>query len=516
MTDPPKRTSVTLREIFYADMVTAMRMLWARMMEHPLMTVFFGLITVIAIWLIIFMIHFLETNIPYDSAEPLLTSQSIGILFFLVVLVRMLIYVYRRLLRAEELRMILTMDLDLRALVAGKFLANIFSIMVLIGGGFALVTLMLLTIGVNILEFPNEILVIVPEGLMLFTLASCLGLVLPIFLQIRPRRSGMIPLGAAVVIMSASLMMLRNIPHAEKGALYYSIMASLTLVSLVLVAQAHRFLLEAWNRQLSRPLRLRRKEDSVDRFSLERGLGPVLNRQEMLLTKKEMIILIRERDAIATMATSVFLAISLVVLYQAIGPHSEINSPGAMFIYPFVLGFSLFLGATLQCGLIGLASIGLEGRRLWIMKSLPIPGISVLKGKATTILILALPFVVLIVFPISIVESFPLTLVAFFSIEAVVLVIAFTGIGIYSGAKFPNFDESLRNMPDLMSQFVIISLCGLVACILLGIPAGLMLVRHEVGLIASIVAVGWATVVLIFCLDRGERAFDEIGADRFL
>ena len=86
---------MTLREIFYADMVTAMRMLWARMMEHPFMTVFFGLITVIAIWLIIFMIHFLETNIPYDSDEPLLTGQSIGILFFLLVLVRMLIYVYK-------------------------------------------------------------------------------------------------------------------------------------------------------------------------------------------------------------------------------------------------------------------------------------------------------------------------------------------------------------------------------------------------------------------------------------
>jgi ABC-2 type transport system permease protein len=203
-------------------------------------------------------------------------------------------------------------------------------------------------------------------------------------------------------------------------------------------------------------------------------------------------------------------------LFNLIGPHGNINNMYSKFLYPMIIGLALFLGAVLQCSLIGLASISMEGKPFWILKSLPVSASTVLKGKSLSIFILALPTVILIPIPLTILDGFPFLIGLFFIIEAFALVIAFTGIGIWSGSKMPNFDETMRNMPDLMSQFSITFISGFATIFLLGIPSALLTVNHTAGVVSSALACGWALVLFIVCLDIGKRAYDNIGSDLYM
>ena len=181
-----------------------------------------------------------------------------------------------------------------------------------------------------------------------------------------------------------------------------------------------------------------------------------------------------------------------------------------------IIGLALFLGATLQCSLIGLASISMEGKPFWILKSLPVSGSTVLKGKSLAILTLAVPTVILIPVPLSILDGFPIFVSSFFFIEALVLVIAFTGIGIWSGSKMPNFDETMRNMPDLMSQFSITFISAFVALLLFALPAFILTQSHLIGIVAALDALGWAFVIYMLGLKLGKDAYDDIGSDLYM
>ena len=70
--------------------------------------------------------------------------------------------------------------------------------------------------------------------------------------------------------------------------------------------------------------------------------------------------------------------------------------------------------------------------------------------------------------------------VAFFVVETLVLVCAFTGIGLWVGAAYPNFDESRGGTPDVMSMFLMSLLCLGVAVLILGI-GGLALAGPPIG-----------------------------------
>jgi len=99
---------------------------------------------------------------------------------------------------------------------------------------------------------------------------------------------------------------------------------------------------------------------------------------------------------------------------------------------------------------------------------------------------------------------------------AVVLIISFSGIGIWGATRFPNFDPTARNMPDLISQFFIMSVCGLITVLIGGIPAALMTMNYVVGLVAILVALGWSITIFIWALDRGQIGYDEIGAELYM
>jgi ABC-2 type transport system permease protein len=186
------------------------------------------------------------------------------------------------------------------------------------------------------------------------------------------------------------------------------------------------------------------------------------------------------------------------------------------YMYPGLLAVFMFLGTLMISALIGLAMISVEGRALYIIKSLPVHNLDVLKGKSLALLIIGFPIIIPMAFLLPIVAGFPLQVTIFYFLLSLVFVTSFTGIGIWGGTRFPNFDPTARNMPDIMSQFLIMSVCIICTLFIGGIPAFLMMQNNIIGLVAIIVALGWAVTIFIIALNRGQVGYEQIGSDMYM
>lgn len=200
---------------------------------------------------------------------------------------------------------------------------------------------------------------------------------------------------------------------------------------------------------------------------------PGMDWQVFVLARKEILNAMRERDVISAVLTSVVMGILLVVMYSL-----GLDKVGGMedeLTMPIFLAMGLFLGALLHCAMLGSAAIGAEGKKLWIFKSLPVKAKLVLRAKAVALMFLSIPSMLIILLPLPIVAGFPWAVTVFFMLIAVILVLSLTGMGLYVGAMFANFDDANRGQPDFMVQFMIMAFASILGLVLLALPAAVML-----------------------------------------
>ena len=166
-------------------------------------------------------------------------------------------------------------------------------------------------------------------------------------------------------------------------------------------------------------------------------------------------------------------------------PNEPVGDLPPKLYYPGMLAISLYLGALLQCTMLGSTILGVEGKRLWIMKSNPVESLLIMKGKAFALLFMAFPGLLSIWLPICILAEFPLEVTLFFGECLLILLFVNTGLGIWAGSAFANFDESDRGNPDILVQFMLMGTSAFFSAILLILPASVMLYNHSIGLLAG-------------------------------
>ena len=113
--------------------------------------------------------------------------------------------------------------------------------------------------------------------------------------------------------------------------------------------------------------------------------------------------------------------------------------------------------------LLGLASVG---KTFWILH---VALVKVFAADSIALLALTPLTISVVSVPLPLLLGMPVHWVAFYVVETLVLVGAFTGIGLWAGAAYPNFDESRGGTPDVMSMFLMSLLCLGVAVLILGI-----------------------------------------------
>jgi hypothetical protein len=492
--------------IFYSDILTSYRVFVDRIKKHPILTVFFGFIAIGITWMIVNISIRLQ-NMDWGEEPVYIERWVFSIVFFSFIFGKVALYTYRKVLKEREMLTLFSQPVEITQIMIGKFLANFFYISVLLLTGFLLIYSWII-IEIGFIGIPLDILA---EGLLLGLLGLSLGYTIPIQLQLKPFTRKVLHLSSNVMLIGIVSIPIR---FFIRDAVFFTILVIITIVSYILVAYTNKFTLSAWLAQLSKPLAS--DEAGRDRLIADAKQTGIISKHAWLVAKKELILLIREKDAIVTIIAAVFLSVASVAVYLYYGPEGVPNTSMGVYMYPGLLAVFMFLGTLMISALIGLAMISVEGRALYIIKSLPVHNLDVLKGKSLALLIIGFPIIIPMSFILPMVAQFPIHVTLFFIILSLVFVTSFTGIGIWGGTRFPNFDTTTRNMPDIMSQFFIMTVCIICTLFIGGIPAFIMIQNNIIGILAILVALGWAVTILIVALDRGQVGYEQIGSDQYM
>ena len=247
-----------------------------------------------------------------------------------------------------------------------------------------------------------------------------------------------------------------------------------------------------------------------------RWLNLILGNRSSSICSKEVISSIRERDVLSSAFSTFSIAFILVFWWFKVGlPSEPIGDLPPTLYYPGMLAISLYMGALLQCTMLGSTILGVEGKRLWIMKSNPVESILIMKGKAAALVMMALPGLIAIWLPICLLAQFPVKVTIFFGECLLILLFCNTGLGIWAGSAFANFDESDRGNPDILVQFMLMGTSALFSSIILILPSTVMLWDHNIGLIAGLIFVVVAFGIMFAGIRSAASAYRYIFIDSY-
>ena len=245
-------------------------------------------------------------------------------------------------------------------------------------------------------------------------------------------------------------------------------------------------------------------------------LSPIVGRRASAICSKEVTSSIRERDVLSSAFSTFSISLLMIFWWFKVGiPNEPVGNLPPKLYYPGMLAISLYLGALLQCTMLGTTMLGVEGKRLWIMKSNPVESLLIMRGKAFALLFMALPGLLSIWLPICILAKFPFEVTLFFGECVLILLFVNTGLGIWSGSAFANFDESDRGNPDILVQFMLMGTSAFFSSIMLILPASVMLYNHNIGLLAGGIFVILSYAIMIAGIRASSSAYRSIYIDSY-
>jgi hypothetical protein len=139
----------------------------------------------------------------------------------------------------------------------------------------------------------------------------------------------------------------------------------------------------------------------------------------------------------------------------------------------------------------------------------PVSGGDIVRGKMLAVLLM-LPFVVLFVaIPIPLVSGLSWVAMLFSGIGAAVMFLSATGIGLWHGARNPNYDESSGNAPDVMTMYTFMLLILFLSSALLLPPLAIALADRFLGFLALVMALDISLLILYLGSKGAVKGFSE-------
>ena len=90
------------------------------------------------------------------------------------------------------------------------------------------------------------------------------------------------------------------------------------------------------------------------------------------------------------------------------------------------------------------------------------------------------------------------------------MVFAFTGIGTWFGARYPNFEEAMKGNPDIVTMYIYSMLCLLLGAIIVGLPFAVLLFDPFLGMLSIIFAADVGLFILYGGIKMAGREFDRM------
>jgi hypothetical protein len=222
------------------------------------------------------------------------------------------------------------------------------------------------------------------------------------------------------------------------------------------------------------------------------GLSPA----ESAIVRKDWRSLTRRREMARFLAIPFVLAISMAISFLPLGGGSFAEAPGLLVLVPLYL-----LPVAIFCGILSMTSMGQEGYAVWHLYVAPLSPKQLLSAKLSFAVILGLTFDVGMLLALSLfLETVTANFLVLLTL-GVIVVFEESTLGVYFGAKFPDFRETIRSRfvsfwGSLIGVFLSLIIAMLTAAPILAsmiimrtITAGLVIVGLAIG--ATVSVLGW-------------------------
>ena len=496
--------------ILALDPISSSRKVQARMRKNWFMTMWFLGLFIVSVWAVLLLTSAIASDETWRDSDLVIKPGTLLIFIFLIFLGKSLMDADYNAVGSKELLFLMSTTVRPEKIALAKF-ARItvynLTLLALALGTVAIIHKMSFYYG-------KRAFVMGPEGIswhlfldmiFLIIIASALGLVYSILGGL-PLWKRLVGIGTVSQVITFIGYMLRSM-RLQEG--YTSIILLCTVfLSVALVKFASYWFEEAWIERTSgkKAAFFQKKASSRWWNSLLSHLDPDI----AILVRKELVINVQKREIAGNLIAIFGLAGIMMYAWREVATMENIPATVTALVYPVIIACGIYLSATLQCALIGLGSVGKEGTKFWVVRSLPVSGLVVFKAKALAILAMSPITVVCIAIPLPLILGYSATWVVYFICITIALLFAFTGVGLALGARYPNFDEAWGGTPDIMTMYLTMIMCLGLAIGMIG-PSGIILSKNvAVGLLSTAFFIAFGFIILCIGILEGAKRYDRI------
>jgi len=475
--------------VYAADVVDAFRALSVRVRRRRSGVLWFALLFAGSVWVGLRLVEIaLTVGLP---ANLQVTTGTLLFAAFFGMLAKGAVDAYHRAIHPESLVFLLVQPVSRGAIALGKFLTVLWFNLAFVAAALALAVAFVAS-GIRVplpWEFAASLVLAVVSGL-----ASGFALaVLGSLSTWRRKLAGLASYAPAIGLGYASLV-------AANASLQDSVLvlAALTAVSLAAVVASARFLVEAWNNQTAgrrRPGKPRHYVRLAD-AKLE------------ALVDLELKTMVRKRQLLLAFATILVVGIAPLGTFAVVGHPAGLPPSVAGVFYPFILAAAVYVAAATQLAVPGLAALGKELDRLWITRSLPVPGRTAYAAKTIAILLFVPAVVLGVALPLPLFAGFPLAVTAFIVLVSLAVCLTLVALGVYGGARSPNFDPNTGGLPDSIAMYNVFLAALVLAFLVIAVPAGLYQFDRVLGILGAVLVADLSALAVVLSAKSAARRYD--------
>ena len=479
--------------VYTADVLDGVRAVMARVRRQKSGAVWFVLLFAGTVWLVL---RLAEFTIAFGLPPTLeITPGTLLFIAFFATLGKGAVDAYHRAIRPDSLVFLLSQPMSRRAVALGKFLTVLAFNLAFLAAGLGL-AVVFVAAGMDVplpWEFGASLILAVIAGL-----AS--GFALAILGSLGTWRRKAAGLASYAPVIAAVYVALESSNPTLPQA-FVSLLAVTPVALAAVLASAH-LLVEAWNNQTSG-----RRRTGEPRPYLR-----LPDAKLEALVDAELKTMVRKRQVALSLATVGVLGVALLALYFVVGPPVGLPRRFAGLFYPIVVAMGIYVAAATQLTVPGMSALGKELDHLWILKSHPVAGGTVYRAKTAAILLLVPAVLAAVVLPLPILAGFPLAVIALLVLVAVATAFALTALGVYLGARNPNFDPNTQGLPDSIALYNVFLAALVLAFVVIAVPPGVYQFDAVLGILTAVLAADLGALAVVLAVGGGGRRYEALEA----
>lgn len=490
-------------EIYFADALTGYRNTQKRLRKNRIYSIWSVMVMMTAFGAVTALIALISRSEVIEGFP--IDLNDVLFLFFLVFMGKSLLDTYHYLVERPASVFLLMQPFGSASIVLGKMLSiTVFNLSLL---AFGLGTMTAMTFIHPFLHFviPPDIVL---DLILLTLMASFVGFTYSVLSGLRNWARKLV--GAALFSPVMSLAYIVMSQFRLTGWDLTLCLAGLTAFSLIGIPISAFLLLESWN-----TMTVSRSPEHVARKNGRVGFTVRLVRQRFgsvvsSVYDSEVRTLLRKREGVGNAITLIGLLAFAIYFYDEF--KNFIGLPPYLLNYVpiLVVGLALYL-SVVSLGLVpALGAFSHDGKSAWVYRTVPVQEKDIVLGKTLAVLLM-LPFVILFVaIPIPLVSGLAPVAMLFTGMGATAMFMVATGIGIWHGARSPNYDESSGNAPDVMTMYTFMLVSLFLSVGMLLPPLAIAFADKFLGFLALVLALDLAFLILYTGIKGAARGFSRL------